>query len=183
MQLSLSDLNLVYACTRHKTLMIDVQAREISERDLEAGLRLAHPEVWYNGIFSYFLMFSSASYTKKITVWLFRLSSLLNLRSGWQKKWANQRRNIDCPWLQRERWRKSRAWWSLVLKLFLQIQRMERCSTFSMLGFSVRDSSFTILLYDCWFPICKFGAARKDFWQNELICTMLCCLLSVWKWR
>lgn len=44
-QLSLSDLNLVYACTRDKTLMIDVQAREISERDLEAGLRLAHPEV------------------------------------------------------------------------------------------------------------------------------------------
>ena len=25
--------------------MIDVQAREISEKDLEAGLRLAHPEV------------------------------------------------------------------------------------------------------------------------------------------
>lgn len=45
MQLSLSDLNLVYACTRDKTLMIDVQAREISEKDLEAGLRLAHPEV------------------------------------------------------------------------------------------------------------------------------------------
>ncbi|XP_004304642.1 PREDICTED: polyribonucleotide nucleotidyltransferase 2, mitochondrial [Fragaria vesca subsp. vesca] len=43
-ELSLSDLNLVYACTRDKTLMIDVQAREISERDLEAGLRLAHPE-------------------------------------------------------------------------------------------------------------------------------------------
>lgn len=45
LQLSLSDLNLVYACTRDKTLMIDVQAREISERDLEAALRLAHPEV------------------------------------------------------------------------------------------------------------------------------------------
>lgn len=45
MQLSLSDLNLVYACTREETLMIDVQAREISEKDLEAGLRLAHPEV------------------------------------------------------------------------------------------------------------------------------------------
>ncbi|KAL2453977.1 Polyribonucleotide nucleotidyltransferase 2 [Abeliophyllum distichum] len=44
MQLSLSDLNLVYACTRDKTLMIDVQAREISEKDLEAALRLAHPE-------------------------------------------------------------------------------------------------------------------------------------------
>ncbi|BFG26914.1 hypothetical protein CerSpe_131880 [Prunus speciosa] len=43
-ELSLSDLNLVYACTRDKTIMIDVQAREISEKDLEAGLRLAHPE-------------------------------------------------------------------------------------------------------------------------------------------
>ncbi|KAK4417791.1 Polyribonucleotide nucleotidyltransferase 2, mitochondrial [Sesamum alatum] len=43
-ELSLSDLNLVYACTRDKTLMIDVQAREISEKDLEAALRLAHPE-------------------------------------------------------------------------------------------------------------------------------------------
>ncbi|XP_054817593.1 polyribonucleotide nucleotidyltransferase 2, mitochondrial isoform X1 [Prosopis cineraria] len=43
-ELNLSDLNLVYACTRDKTLMIDVQAREISEKDLEAGLRLAHPE-------------------------------------------------------------------------------------------------------------------------------------------
>lgn len=43
-ELSLSDLNLVYACTKDKTLMIDVQAREISERDLKAGLRLAHPE-------------------------------------------------------------------------------------------------------------------------------------------
>lgn len=45
MQLGLSDLNLVYACTRDRTLMIDVQAREISEKDLEAGLKLAHPEV------------------------------------------------------------------------------------------------------------------------------------------
>ncbi|XP_030953897.1 polyribonucleotide nucleotidyltransferase 2, mitochondrial [Quercus lobata] len=43
-ELSLSDLNLIYACTKDKTLMIDVQAREISENDLEAGLRLAHPE-------------------------------------------------------------------------------------------------------------------------------------------
>ncbi|KAJ6751621.1 hypothetical protein OIU85_002087 [Salix viminalis] len=43
-ELSLSDLNLVYACTKDKTLMIDVQACEISEKDLEAGLRLAHPE-------------------------------------------------------------------------------------------------------------------------------------------
>lgn len=45
LQLSLSDLNLVYACTKNKTLMMDVQAREISEKDLEAGLRLAHTEV------------------------------------------------------------------------------------------------------------------------------------------
>lgn len=45
LQLNLSDLNLIYACTREKTLMIDVQAREITEKDLEAGLRLAHPEV------------------------------------------------------------------------------------------------------------------------------------------
>ncbi|KAL7232597.1 hypothetical protein ACSBR2_010583 [Camellia fascicularis] len=43
-ELNLSDLNLVYACTKDKTLMIDVQARQISERDLEAALRLAHPE-------------------------------------------------------------------------------------------------------------------------------------------
>ncbi|KAK1268255.1 hypothetical protein QJS04_geneDACA005057 [Acorus gramineus] len=43
-ELSMSDLNLVYACTWDKTLMIDVQAREISERDLEAAMRLAHPE-------------------------------------------------------------------------------------------------------------------------------------------
>ncbi|GMH24217.1 hypothetical protein Nepgr_026060 [Nepenthes gracilis] len=43
-ELSLGDLNLVYACTKDKTLMIDVQAREISEKDLAAGLRLAHSE-------------------------------------------------------------------------------------------------------------------------------------------
>ncbi|CAL1380797.1 unnamed protein product [Linum trigynum] len=43
-ELILSDLNLVYACTKDKTLMIDVQAREITEKDLEAGLRVAHPE-------------------------------------------------------------------------------------------------------------------------------------------
>ncbi|CAO2842131.1 unnamed protein product [Amaranthus hypochondriacus] len=43
-ELSLSDLNLVYACTNDKTMMIDVQAREISEKDLKVALRLAHPE-------------------------------------------------------------------------------------------------------------------------------------------
>ncbi|KVI02466.1 Exoribonuclease, phosphorolytic domain 1, partial [Cynara cardunculus var. scolymus] len=42
--LNLSDLNLVYACTKDKTLMLDVQAHEISERDLEAAFRFAHPE-------------------------------------------------------------------------------------------------------------------------------------------
>ncbi|EXC20316.1 Polyribonucleotide nucleotidyltransferase [Morus notabilis] len=44
-ELCFSDLNLVYACTKDKTLMMDVQARGISEKDLEAGLRLAHPEM------------------------------------------------------------------------------------------------------------------------------------------
>ncbi|KAJ9564256.1 hypothetical protein OSB04_000222 [Centaurea solstitialis] len=43
-ELNLSDLNLVYACTKDKTLMLDVQAHEISERDLEAAFRFAHPE-------------------------------------------------------------------------------------------------------------------------------------------
>ncbi|BAU00983.1 hypothetical protein VIGAN_11013000 [Vigna angularis var. angularis] len=43
-ELKLSDLNLVYAGTMDKTLMIDVQACEISEKDLEAGLRMAHLE-------------------------------------------------------------------------------------------------------------------------------------------
>jgi len=46
LQLGLSDLNLVYACSRDKTLMIDVQAREITERDLQAGMKLAHSEVF-----------------------------------------------------------------------------------------------------------------------------------------
>ncbi|KAK2365540.1 Polyribonucleotide nucleotidyltransferase 2, mitochondrial [Trifolium repens] len=43
-ELSLSDLNLVYACIKDKTLMIDVEAREISDKDLQAGLRFAHTE-------------------------------------------------------------------------------------------------------------------------------------------
>uniref|UniRef100_A0A0D9VID2 polyribonucleotide nucleotidyltransferase n=1 Tax=Leersia perrieri TaxID=77586 RepID=A0A0D9VID2_9ORYZ len=43
-ELGLSDLNLIYACSRDKTLMIDVQAREITERDLQAGMKLAHTE-------------------------------------------------------------------------------------------------------------------------------------------
>ncbi|KAL8229117.1 hypothetical protein R6Q57_014017 [Mikania cordata] len=43
-ELNLSDLNLVYACTRDKTMMIDVQANEISEKDLEAAFRFAHPQ-------------------------------------------------------------------------------------------------------------------------------------------
>lgn len=48
-QLNLSDLNLVYACTRDKTMMIDVQANEITEKDLEAAFRFAHPEVSQRG--------------------------------------------------------------------------------------------------------------------------------------
>jgi hypothetical protein len=47
LQLCLSDLNLIYACSRDKTLMIDVQAREITERDLQAGMKLAHFEVLF----------------------------------------------------------------------------------------------------------------------------------------
>ncbi|KAL0709518.1 hypothetical protein Bca4012_016496 [Brassica carinata] len=43
-ELSSSDLSLIYACTRDKTMMIDVQSREITEKDLAAALRLAHPE-------------------------------------------------------------------------------------------------------------------------------------------
>ncbi|KAL8248691.1 hypothetical protein R6Q59_005559 [Mikania micrantha] len=43
-ELNLSDLNLVYACTKDKTMMIDVQANEISEKDLEAAFRFAHPQ-------------------------------------------------------------------------------------------------------------------------------------------
>jgi hypothetical protein len=46
LQLCLSDLNLIYACSRDKTLMIDVQAREITERDLQTGMKLAHSEVF-----------------------------------------------------------------------------------------------------------------------------------------
>lgn len=45
-QLKMSDLNLVYACTKDRTLMIELQATcTILEKDVEAGLRLAHPEV------------------------------------------------------------------------------------------------------------------------------------------
>ncbi|KAI3845687.1 hypothetical protein MKX03_006667 [Papaver bracteatum] len=44
-ELKLSDLDLIYACTQDKTLMVDVHAQEVSERDLEAALQLAHSEV------------------------------------------------------------------------------------------------------------------------------------------
>lgn len=57
----MSDLNLVYACTRDKTLMIDVQAREISEKDLEAALKLAHPEVSLIGYVCFVLLFDEQS--------------------------------------------------------------------------------------------------------------------------
>lgn len=60
-QLNMSDLNLVYACTRDKTLMIDVQAREISEKDLEAALRLAHPEVSYLLLKTFCSVYSASS--------------------------------------------------------------------------------------------------------------------------
>lgn len=43
-ELSLSDLNLVYSCTRDKTLMIETQAREITNNDLIDALHLAHSE-------------------------------------------------------------------------------------------------------------------------------------------
>lgn len=43
-ELSLSDLNLIYSCTRDKTLMIETQAREISNQDLTDALHLAHSE-------------------------------------------------------------------------------------------------------------------------------------------
>lgn len=39
-----SDLNLVYACNAEKTLMIETQAREITNQDYVAALRLAHEE-------------------------------------------------------------------------------------------------------------------------------------------
>ncbi|KAL9678238.1 hypothetical protein QQ045_016080 [Rhodiola kirilowii] len=43
-ELTSSDLNLIYACTQDKPLMIDVQSSGILEKDLQAALRLAHPE-------------------------------------------------------------------------------------------------------------------------------------------
>lgn len=43
-ELSLSDLNLVYSCTRDKTLMIETQAREITNNDLIDALHLSHSE-------------------------------------------------------------------------------------------------------------------------------------------
>lgn len=43
-ELALSDLNLVYACTMEKTVMIETQAREISNQDYTAALHLAHAE-------------------------------------------------------------------------------------------------------------------------------------------
>jgi polyribonucleotide nucleotidyltransferase len=43
-ELSLSDLNLIYSCTHDKTLMIETQAREISNTDLIDALHLAHRE-------------------------------------------------------------------------------------------------------------------------------------------
>jgi polyribonucleotide nucleotidyltransferase len=47
LQLGLSDLNLVYTCIKDKTLMISVEAREIPDKDLQAGLRFAHTDVTF----------------------------------------------------------------------------------------------------------------------------------------
>ena len=52
LQLGLSDLNLIYACSRDKTLMIDVQAREITERDLQAGIDTVRKQVYHINFFT-----------------------------------------------------------------------------------------------------------------------------------
>ncbi|KAI3848667.1 hypothetical protein MKX03_024480 [Papaver bracteatum] len=44
LELGCADIDLIYACTRDKTVMVDVQAQEITEKDLEAALKLAHQE-------------------------------------------------------------------------------------------------------------------------------------------
>ncbi|XP_026441136.1 polyribonucleotide nucleotidyltransferase 2, mitochondrial-like [Papaver somniferum] len=43
-ELACCDIDLIYACTRDKTLMVDVQANDVVEEDLEVALRLAHQE-------------------------------------------------------------------------------------------------------------------------------------------
>ncbi|KAI5075919.1 hypothetical protein GOP47_0009995 [Adiantum capillus-veneris] len=43
-ELAVSDLNLVYACTVDKTIMMETQAREITNNDLKDALQLAHAE-------------------------------------------------------------------------------------------------------------------------------------------
>eukprot|EP00250_Pteridium_aquilinum_P003497 c13815_g1_i1 orf=897-3683(-) len=43
-ELTLSDLNLIYACTTDKTIMMETQAREISNNDLKSAFQLAHTE-------------------------------------------------------------------------------------------------------------------------------------------
>lgn len=43
-ELAVSDLNLVYACTLDKTIMMETQAREISNKDLQSAFHLAHAE-------------------------------------------------------------------------------------------------------------------------------------------
>ncbi|KAI3901317.1 hypothetical protein MKW92_024632 [Papaver armeniacum] len=43
-ELPCCDIDLIYACTRDKTLMVDVQAQEVTEEDLEVALSLAHQE-------------------------------------------------------------------------------------------------------------------------------------------
>ncbi|KAI3848665.1 hypothetical protein MKX03_024478 [Papaver bracteatum] len=43
-ELACCDIDLIYACTRDKVLMVDLQAQEVTEEDLALGLRLAHQE-------------------------------------------------------------------------------------------------------------------------------------------
>lgn len=101
LQLSLSDLNLIYACTKDKTLMIDVQAREISEKDLEAALRLAHPEVSFSIICSLILPLFYDAYVS-----FFRQLNILSLKLGLQPKLVNIKRNINYPCFLRKHTKK-----------------------------------------------------------------------------
>ncbi|KAI3858467.1 hypothetical protein MKX03_014827 [Papaver bracteatum] len=43
-ELPCCDINLIYACTRDKAIVVDVQVQEVSEEDLASALRLAHQD-------------------------------------------------------------------------------------------------------------------------------------------
>ncbi|RZC85018.1 hypothetical protein C5167_047801 [Papaver somniferum] len=43
-ELACCNIDWIYACTRDKALMVDIQAQEVTQEDLELGLRLAHQE-------------------------------------------------------------------------------------------------------------------------------------------